>query len=399
MNVAVDRTVTLDNWMDDPHQRWAFQHVRELVPTARIANDDGPRTILPVDLVDLDRVELEAADGSTITIADHLDATNCDGICVVHDGHIVMERYLNGMTERTPHLLMSVSKSFCGAALGISIDCGLLRADDLVCDVAPEFTGTNLDGATVQHVIDMSAGTDFVEDYDAYLGPNGVPDDDHVLIQYERQAGYRRLGPGPVLGTLGHFRTYGLARPHGDRFDYRSPLTNIAARIVEVVNDLPYHEVVSRDLWAPLGQEFDADVMLDPLGHPVVEGGMSCTLRDLARFGLAMLDDGTIGGRQVLPAAWVDDTRLGDESSITAYERYATVQPDEEGWHHYRNAWWVMDRGVEYSGLGIFGQFCWVHRPSRTVIARFSTYPTALPYDTSAETMRAFHSIASALTD
>jgi CubicO group peptidase (beta-lactamase class C family) len=395
--MPIDRTVTLDNWMDEPHQRWAFQHVRELVPTARIHNDHGPHTVLPVDLVDLDQVELAAADGTTTTIGRHLETSRCDAICVVNDGRIVMERYLNGMTARTPHLLMSVSKSFCGAALGIAIDRGLLTADDLVTDIATEFGGTSLDGATVQHVIDMATGTDFVEDYDAYLGPDGHPVDDHVLIEYERQAGYRRLGDRPVLGTLGHFRTYGLARPHGERFDYRSPLTNVAARIVEIVNDLPYHEVIGRDLWSPLGQEFDADVMLDPLGHPVVEGGMSCTVRDLARFGVAMLADGIVDGRQVLPTAWIDDTRNGDEASIERYARYAADNPDDEGWHHYRNAWWVMQQGVEYSGLGIFGQFCWIHRPTRTVIARFSTYPTALPDALSAETLRAFRAITDAL--
>ena len=45
---------------------------------------------------------------------------------------------------------------------------GPAHADDLVTDIAPEFIGTSLDGATVQHVIDMTAGTDFIEDYDVY---------------------------------------------------------------------------------------------------------------------------------------------------------------------------------------------------------------------------------------
>ena len=236
---------------------------------------------------------------------------------MVHRGRIVHERYLNGMTERTPHLLMSVSKSVCGAVLGIAIGRGLLHADQLVTDIAPEFAGTSLDGATVQHVIDMTAGTDFLEDYGHLRRrPVGIDaTDEPPLIDYERHAGYRPLGSRTPIGTLGHFRTYGLERPHGAWFSYRSPLTNIAARIVEIVNDLPYPEVVARDLWAPLGQEHDADIMLDPLGHPVVEGGMSCSLRDLARFALAYLRDG--GG--VVPSAWVDDTRLGNDAAVAAF--------------------------------------------------------------------------------
>ncbi len=64
----------------------------------------------------------------------------------------------------------------------------------------------------------------------------------------------------------------------------------------------------------------------------------------------------------------------------------------------YRNAFWVLRRGEVYSGLGIFGQYCWIDRPSRTVIARFSSYPQALPEDLSAETLAGFGSVAAALT-
>jgi CubicO group peptidase (beta-lactamase class C family) len=389
--MALDRQITLSNWLDPPFNRVAFQRVRELCPTALIARSPSPRS-LPVEPVALDDVTLAAADGSVVTWSDHLERSFCDGVCVVHRGRIVHERYLNGMTERTPHLLMSVSKSVCGAALGIAIGRGLLRADDLVTDVAPEFIGTSLDGATVRHVIDMTAGTEFVEDYDTYDGV-GTDDVEPPLIDYERHAGYRPLGDRVPVGTLGHFRTYGLERPHGAWFSYRSPLTNIAARMVEVVNDMRYPDLIARDLWAPLGMEHDADIMLDPLGHPVVEGGMSCSLRDLARFGLAYLLDG--GG--AVPADWVDDTRLGDDAAIQAFSADPTADAESREWAMYRNAFWVIQRGQVFSGLGIFGQYCWIDRGTDTVIARFSTYPEALPIALSAETHRGFAAVAAHL--
>ena len=34
--------VTLANWQDPPFNRWAFQHIRELIPTARISRGAGP---------------------------------------------------------------------------------------------------------------------------------------------------------------------------------------------------------------------------------------------------------------------------------------------------------------------------------------------------------------------
>lgn len=310
-------------------------------------------------------------------------------MCVVHNGTIIDERYFNGMDERRLHLLMSVSKSFCGAALGIAIDQGKLAVDDLVTDLASEFTGTSLDGATVRHLIDMTAGTDFVEDYELYAQTH---EGASPLIEYERHAGYRPLNGQAPVGTLGHFRTYSTGFTHGERFEYRSVLTNIVARVLEVVNDLAYPHIVQRDLWGPLGMEYDADIMLDPLRNPVVEGGMSCTLRDLARFGLAYLNDGMVDGRQVIPATWVRDTRFGDDASLAAFA--AQLDGGRDGWSMYRNAFWVMRRDEEFSGLGIFGQYCWIHRPSRTVIARFSTYPNALPEDIAAETMTGFTAVA-----
>ena len=386
------RYFTLDNWMEPPFNRAAFQRVRELVPTALIRNHSGHVNTLPYDRQPLDTLQYRGADGTGQVWGQHLADSYCDAVCVVHQGRIVFEQYLNGMTAETPHLLMSVSKSFCGAALGISIGRGLVGADQLVCDIVPELAGTSLDGATVQHVIDMTAGTDFVEDYDLYDEPGSTS----PLIEYERQAGYRRLGAREPIGMLGHFRTYGTAYPHGEHFEYRSPLTNIAARIVEVVNDMRYPDVVSRDLWGPLGQEHDADIMLDPTGQAVVEGGMSCTVRDLARLGLAYLGDGSVNGAPVVPTAWVDDTRLGTDAAVQAFA-VGDRESAALGWSMYRNAFWVFERGEVFSGLGIFGQYCYVNRHTGTVIARFSTYPSAVPEALSAETLAGFGAVAAHL--
>jgi len=388
--MTASRSYDLRNWLTAPHHRHAFQRIREIIPTALIRRD-GAGLPLPFDPLPLDDLHVPSIAGGSTTLAAHLDETCADAICVVHRGRIVFERYLNGMTERTPHLMMSVSKSVCGAALGVAIGRGLLRADDLVTDIAPELAGTSLDGATVRHVIDMTAGTLFIEDYDEYEDP----DADIPLLEYERQAGYRPLGARTPIGTLGHFRTYPLERPHGAWFSYRSPLTNIAARLLEVVHDMRYADIVSRDVWTALGMEHDADVVLDPLGNAVVEGGMSCTVRDLARFGMAYLGDGSVAGREVLPTSWVDDTRIGSDTARAAYAANPE-RPDPGPWTMYRNAFWVHDAEL-LSGIGIFGQWCWVDRLRQLVIARFSTYPTALPADQATATVAAFESVATAI--
>ncbi|MFM9111890.1 MAG: serine hydrolase domain-containing protein [Actinomycetota bacterium] len=390
--------ITRENWLDTPHNRWSFHHVGEVLDTVPIVSD-GRRTItLPRRHVDLDGVPFRSRDGSMTTWARHLDESFCDATCVIHDGSIVYERYFNGLGSDSRHLLMSVTKSFTAAALGIAIGRGLLSTSTLVTDIAPEFAGTSLDGCTVRHVIDMTAGTDFVEDYDLYENPDG----DVPLIEYERQAGFRPLGDREPVGVLRHFATYPLARPHGIVFDYRSPLTNIAARIVEIVNDLPFDDVLSRDVWSAFGMEHAAEMSVDHHGFPIAEAGLCCSVRDLAKFGLAYLNDGVLDAQRVLPASWVDDTFRGDDDARTCYLRYldSPAHSGVEGadWSMYHNAFWIRHAGAQMSGLGIFGQYVWIDRPSRTVIARFSSYPTAAPAEISAESIRGFNAVATALT-
>src|SRR3954453_15659967 len=87
-----ERLVTSDNWIDGPFNRWGFLHVRELARTARIPRGDGPVSELPHAARDLSVVRVEGK-----TLARALAAAYVDGLCVVHDGRVVLEHYVDGM--------------------------------------------------------------------------------------------------------------------------------------------------------------------------------------------------------------------------------------------------------------------------------------------------------------
>ena len=91
---APEARVTLANWQDPPFNRWAFQHVRELIPTARIPRGDGPAWPLPRAERDLAGVRF-ASGGQELTVADLLAQTCTDGFLVLHRGRIVTEQYFN----------------------------------------------------------------------------------------------------------------------------------------------------------------------------------------------------------------------------------------------------------------------------------------------------------------
>jgi len=142
-----DGQVTLANWRTAPFNRWAFQHVRELLPTADIAFDPANVRDLPVRSAALERLRITGTSGEELTLDQALGATSTDGLVVLHKGSIVLERYFNGMTERSPHILMSVSKSMLGLIAGVLVGHGVLDVSRLVTEVIPELKATAWAGA------------------------------------------------------------------------------------------------------------------------------------------------------------------------------------------------------------------------------------------------------------
>ena len=133
-----ERLVTLANWQDPPFNRWAFRHVGELIPSARIARGDGPVSRLPEDVRDLTRTPVRS-DGRPVRLATFLERTYTDGIIVLHGGRVLMESYFNGMAARTRHLLMSVSKSVTSVVCGRLVGRGLLSPNDPVTTHLPDY--------------------------------------------------------------------------------------------------------------------------------------------------------------------------------------------------------------------------------------------------------------------
>ena len=307
---APEARVTLANWQDPPFNRWAFQHVRELIPTARIPRGDGPAWQLPRAERDLDGIRFASA-GLELTIADLLAQTCTDGFLVLHRGRIVTEQYFNAMAPDTPHLLMSVSKSVTSAVAGVLAGRGQLDVSAPVTAIVPELARTSFDGATVQHLLDMRAGTAFNEEY---------ADPEADVRTYERVYLWRPPDGRPVPeDAIAYFATLRNDGPHGGPFRYRSILTDVLAWVIERAAGARLHELIAAELWQPMGAEFDAEITVDAHGNPMADGGICATLRDAARFGELYLRRGRREGREVLPAWWVDDTVRGAPDGADAF--------------------------------------------------------------------------------
>ena len=160
-------TGDLANWQDPPYNRWGFQHVRELIPTARISRGAGQPWALPRAERDLDGLTLPIGGAGRSTSARSSTRPTPTGSWCCIAGRSCIERYLNGMTPETTHLLMSVSKSVTSAVVRRrSSAAACSTPPTCVTRHIPELAGTSWDGCTVRHLLDMRAGTKFNEDYD-----------------------------------------------------------------------------------------------------------------------------------------------------------------------------------------------------------------------------------------
>jgi CubicO group peptidase (beta-lactamase class C family) len=98
-----------------------------------------------------------------------------------------------------------------------------------------------------------------------------------------------------------------------------------------------------------------------------------------------------------VPAWWIADARKGGEDSGAAFaqDEHAADLPGG----HYRSQWWVPAGGRVLLGLGIHGQFLYVDRAARVVIAKLSTWPTPLDDELRAATLATFATIADHLSE
>ncbi len=381
-----DARVTLANYDREPYQRWSVLNMRQLFPSARVAAPGRPNP-LPRRLRDLSLVRFEHS-GSVRGIDDLCADTYVDALMVVHRGVVVHEHYDRGVGPDSRHVAQSVTKSVVATLTGILVQQGSLALDGWVTSYLPELAGTSWDGATLQQLLDMRTGTAFDEsDYE---------DPDSESAQGFRALGwFERRSDDPLPHEyIAALRNDG---EHGGRFEYRSILTDVIGWILERVSGRTLADLLTTQLWGPMGAEHDADLLVGPLGFPLSDGGLCLTVGDLARFGLLHLDGGRVDGRQVLPPDWVRSITVDDDGLAAAFEADVHAEQFAPG-AFYHLQWWVLDgaAGV-YSGYGIHGQQVFVHGPTETVIAKFSSWPHPIVDDYGTYSAAAFEAICASL--
>jgi CubicO group peptidase (beta-lactamase class C family) len=252
----------------------------------------------------------EAANGTTF------------GFVAIHRGCLVAERYGalpdtvfgpgKPVDVSTPLLSWSMAKSVTQALVGLCVADGALALDAPA--PVPAWAGDARRAITLQQLLNMRSGLEFVEDY----VDSGVS---HVIEML--------FGTGKD-DVAGYAAAFPLVAPPGALWNYSSGTSNIVARIVgDAVGggEAGLRAFMSERLFGPIGMT-TADPRFDPAGTFIGSSFVYASAPDFARFGYLYLRGGTWDGQAVLPAGWADHART------------PTPVPETED-YGYGAHWWL----------------------------------------------------------
>ena len=351
------------DWDRAPWNRWSFQHISELLPTAAISRGSGPVREFAKAPEELGDLPVGGVDGGATTLAGFLEQTYTDGFLVLRNGEIAYERYFNGMDEATLHLSQSVAKSFTGMLAGILARRRVIAVNALVTNYVPELQATGYREATLRHVLDMTSGVRFTEDY---------TDPHSDMGRADVASGWKPVPEGadpaqwPKTMLELMLSLSAVEREHDEAFAYRSIETDVLALVLERATGKRLAQLMSEEIWQKLGMEQDGNFTVDSSGFALADGGLSASLRDYGRFGQMVLDEGA----GVVPAGWIEATRSGRHELFG--KPYTAVLPGGA----YRNQFWIEDaKGRNLMARGVFGQLIYVDFQRRMVVVKLSSWP------------------------
>ena len=384
-----DDPITILNWGIAPNNRWSFQFMQALFPTCRLRRGTAAPVEFAVAEQNLQDIAYTCASGETGMVKQMIDDSYTDSFLVVKSGAIVTEQYFNNMTADSHHLINSMTKSFVGMLAGIAVERGLLNPEALITEYLPGLDNSAWEGATVRHLLDMTAGAYYHEDY---ADPEADFWKEAAIVGW-RPALVDENTPDSLYDYAKSLQ--GKDQENGSMFHYRTVTTNVIGMILEKAMGERLGDLLTDEIWSKLSPRNDANVVVDKLGTLYVGAGMSACTRDLANFGMMMINGGRLNGQQIVPAGWIQDSIAGDVTSSQCYEdsEYAAF-----GFSHYRNQVWIKDSAKQVMlALGIHGQIIYMDKLNDIVMVKLSSQPESVDMDMFMDAYAAMDAIADKL--
>jgi CubicO group peptidase (beta-lactamase class C family) len=270
-------------------------------------------------------------------------------------GEVVHEWYADGVTAESLLLGASMTKSALAHLVGNAIASGSLRLEDPVVQHVPELAGSGYATCSVEHLLTMTTGTDWVEDHRDPAGPAT-----RLLSCFTGAGGTSR----DLLVAVDS------QDPPGTRWAYSTADSQVLDWVRERATGTTYADALA-ELWRVLGCVRDAVVGVDAAGVALAGGGLAACAEDWLRLAALQLT-GTAYDARVLGPDWVQRSSTPSApwlvpgtlpSSITTHAGF--------GYH-----WWPLTAdGTRVTADGSRGQFGYVDRDLGVAVLKTSLWP------------------------
>lgn len=206
------------------------------------------------------------------------------GLVVLQDGAIVFEHYAPGFGPERRFQSFSMAKTLTALAIGAAVEDGIIPDERRpLARFLPD--AGRLGRVPLAAFLSMSAGLE-----------NPPAGDPRLLRLYS--------GPGIRAAAL----SLAPVEPPGRRFVYSNASSQIAGEALAAAlarrGRGPYARYLSERIWCAIGAA-PASLWVEAPGLARFYLGLSATVRDWARVGQLILDEGRAGGRQIVSRAFL----------------------------------------------------------------------------------------------
>lgn len=253
--------------------------------------------------------------------------TEPHGLMIMRHGKICAEGWWNPFAPGIRHGLQSHSKTYAATAVGIAYTEGILKLDEKIIDIFPEFApvnpSENLKKLKVHHVLSMGCGMDSM--------------------------------PKPTKDWIRDFLAIPVDHEPGTTYMYNSTGSTLLGAIVRKKTGLGLQEYLKPRLFDKIGIDCDNHKwMCMPDGLEVGGGGLFATTEDNLRLMKLYADGGVWAGERILAEDYVKRATTCQNPSATESINNPEAADNFVGYGY--QIWMCRPRGV-YRADGAMGQF------------------------------------------
>ncbi len=263
---------------------------------------------------------------------------------VIKNDTVKVEKHWEGYNDSSLVNSFSMAKSITGMLVGCALKDGLIKSvDEPVANYIDEFKVGDLQKITIKHLLTMSSGLAFKEDYSS-------------MFSWPAEAYY-----GPDVNGLTIKQSKPETEP-GKIWFYKGGDTQLLGIILKKITGKPVAQYASEKLWKPLGAEQPAFWSLDEFGMEKVSCCWYSNAKDFARIAKLMMNEGNWNGQQIIDSAYIKEAltpadlldRKGNKSQQYGYQ------------------WWLMKhKGHDvFYARGIRGQYIFAIPDTKTIVVR-----------------------------